>query len=117
MNEEDLIKFQKHIGESTEHEIDGDKFNFVPLSCEYFGKLQWLSQCVTEISKDNKNYISKDGIIGTTDLGFELIKVMVKLSYPDLDDTTMDKFIMGNYFTLLNILFDEQFQKQGVKDR
>ena len=126
----DIKKFKAHFGESTEYEIDGEQFSFKPLSVN---ELPDLLKVMGKASpKEGENPISNmdEDTIKTM---VNLIRIMVKKSYPNLEYEFMedmkkeasktdevpteeylkeqaseqtDGFIHRNFFQLMTALFE-----------
>lgn len=126
----DIKKFKAHFGESIEYEIDGEKYLLRPLSVNELPDL--LSVMGKASPKDGENPIANmdEETIKTM---VNLIRVMIKKSYPNLEYEFMedmkkeasktdevptetylkeqasemtDGFIHRNFFQLMSALFE-----------
>jgi hypothetical protein len=121
VNDEELNKFKRQIGESNTFSIGEDEFSFEPLPSRFVPEYMWIVQRdLTLMDDSNKvkfddegNIISDKRIIknpeeytkDTMVVTVMLIDEMIKQNYPSLPVEFKDKFITKNYFRLQEILF------------
>lgn len=100
-------KFNKHLGQATEFEIEGEKFVLKPLTIEdlpdYFGAMKAF-QGVSEDSS-TEEMLSKMNPEGLKALAKLLQKVMAK-SYPDEPQEERDAWAMKNMPLLITKVFE-----------
>jgi len=88
-----LDKFNKHMANPHKFKIAEDEFEIMPLGVEYIGELLDLA------STKNPTKNDRDRLV-------KLIKISLKETYPELSDEQLNKFIVGNYLILANVIFD-----------
>jgi len=110
------MKFENHLGKPVEVEINGDKFEFKPLTVAETRKLM-LASLLMERSNNEKD------LDKATSLLFEIVDSVVKRSYPEVSNQYRDSFIASNFAALFNILpelaglpnIDKDLKNLGLK--
>lgn len=121
----DISKFKTHLGQAKEFKIGEDKFNFRPLTIEYLPDIFSVINKISQSADSNSPFSSLDKESMNTITN--LIRVMIKRSYPELDkefkeefikegkseeeskklaDERLEDFIYNNYFSLITALFE-----------
>jgi len=119
----DVDKFMSHLGKSREFKIGEDTFHFKPLTVEYLPDVFSILNKVAANEEAPLSNLDEQSISVLTNL----IRVMIKKSYPDLAKSFADKlikegvseekaesqaqnmideFIFNNYFPLVTALFE-----------
>jgi len=89
--------FKKHLGKPIEVEIAGDKFEFKPLTVLEARNLMTAS-ILSNTAKNQKDI--ERGI----ELMFDVAKSVIKRSYPELKDETVEDFIANNMTDVFKVL-------------
>ncbi len=106
MTEEEIKKFEKHMGLAQEFKIGKDTFKFLPLRAEDIPDLLRVIKTFTikvKPGEEDKWLEAMDE--ESTRLMVKLIKKMVKISYPQLTDEQIDNFVSANFIALSIALF------------
>ena len=92
-----LEKFKKHIGEPITVKIGGEEFQFKPLT------LRQVKDCLVAATLIS-NQQTKPAIEQGYELYFKVLKEVIKASYPELDNDTVEKFIAANTVELIRVI-------------
>lgn len=112
MDEKSIEKFKRNIGQGKEYKIGKDSFEFLPLTMEHFLELLQVGEEFDNVKESGKNF-SKEALQSIS----RLLNVMIKKSYPDLDDELRDAFVAKNYFVLINALLELNLpSSEGLDD-
>ena len=112
-------KFKKYSIYDVEYKIGEDTFVFKPLSWQHFPKLFSLIQEFQKVKfdKDKPEEMMKLFTEDTMKTLLELEKEMVKVSYPDLPEDDIERFVMSNFMELVNPLFELAFKQEKFNER
>jgi len=84
----DIKKFKAHLGESIEYIIDGEKYQFKPLSVNELPELlKVMGKTAPKEGENPMANIDED----TVKTMINLIRIMVKKSYPNLEYELMEE--------------------------
>jgi hypothetical protein len=114
MDEKDLKAFQLQIGEGIDVEITNSKgesstFRLEPLESKHFGRFMFV---IDNLPKKTDGMSDEEFIalfktkMSVFEEVAELIKIMVRQTYPDLDAKMLERFTSKNFVTLMNCLFE-----------
>ena len=114
IEENEIKKFEKHMGLAQEFKIGEDTFKFLPLRAEDIPELLKVIRVFTTKVKpgEEENWLEamdKE----TIEILVKLIKKMVKISYPKLSEEQIDNFVSANFIALSVALF--QINDLGAK--
>lgn len=102
MNEEERQKFNRHMAQPEEFEIDGDAFVIKPLDFEYMPELLTAFKLFENVDgpEDLENIMEymTDEIL---DACKEIVFVSICESYPELSDDEVNRFCSQNFFQIL----------------
>ena len=105
ISEEEIKKFERHMGKGQEITIGEDMFIFEPLLSDDLPTLLRLLSAFSKLKEgeehkwvDMLDDKSSQQLVGLT-------KNMVKKSYPKLTDEQIDKFVSSNFVSLTTALF------------
>ena len=97
-------KFDTHIGESKEYDIDGEKYLFKPLTIRHLSKFFEVMKAFGDTK--NEEDIFKNLTPGVADTLAELISAMLQKSYPDIEEEKRNEFALKYFSILMQALFE-----------
>jgi len=97
-------KFDTHIGESKEYEIDGEKYLFKPLTISYLPKFFKVMKAFSKTKDDDDILENLTPEVGET--LSELISAMLQKSYPDIEEDKRNEFALAHFSMLIMLLFE-----------
>lgn len=102
--------FEKHMNQPVSYVIGEDTFKFKPLSVFQFTSLMIISDKVEKSKKEGVE-MGEDTIKSMV----ALFRDVVKTSYPDLDDETVDGFVVSNFEIMGDLL--TKLSPSGIDER
>lgn len=102
MDKSALEKFERNIGKPKVVKIGEDEFEFVSLPFENLIEFFGLSEAIEEQSKNKSSKLPLEAIKTI----MRLEKIMVKESYPELDDKKAEAFVKKYIFALMPVLME-----------
>lgn len=106
VSENEIKKFERHLGKPMQVTIADEVFEFRPLSAEDLPDLLRVLQVFTSKVKPGQEDRWMEAMDEeTTARLVGLVKKMVKKSYPELTDSVVDEFVSANFITLTTVLF------------
>jgi len=93
-----LEKFEKHIGKPVKVKIGKDEFELKPLT------LAQVKDCMVAATILSKPNLTKKEYDEAFNMYIQVLKDVVKASYPELSDKMVESFVANNIATLLNAL-------------
>ena len=113
ISEEELKKFEKHMGLAQEFKIGDDVFHFKPLTARYIPDLLRVIQKFSDIKEGEEGKWLQTMDEDTSNRLIKLIEKMVQLSYPNLTEEQIDSFVASNFIALSTALL--QINDLGAK--
>lgn len=106
-------KFDKYAGKGKEYEIEGEKYNFVPLGSEYIPDFLTMSKAFIGNENSNEDEAGKNFMKSMDDKTMSsiqrLIEATVRDSYPEdwnKDQQACKRFCMVNFMRLMEIVME-----------
>ena len=116
MDENELKKWERHIGKPQEFEFEDnegnkDKFLLKPLPIEFIGDLLYVSNAMLELSQGKDENLEK-GMAKAQ----KLIMETLKSSYPEILEEILLGFAKRHFMDLINAIFEiNQFVSKTAK--
>lgn len=114
ITQEEIEKFEKHMGLAQEVQIGEDTFKFLPLYAEDIPDLLRIIQMFTSKVKPGEEERWLEALDNeTATILVDLMKKMVQISYPKLSEDKINNFVSANFISLSVALF--QINDLGAK--
>lgn len=105
ISNEEIEKFERHLGKATEIKIGTDTFNLFPLDVEDLPDLLKILQKFTGIKEgEEEKWLERMDEETTQRLGRLIIKTL-KISYPKMDENKLKRFASVNFIPMVVALF------------
>ena len=107
MNEEELKRWERHIGKAQEYEFEDnegnkDKFLLVPLPLEFIGDLLFVSDTMNEMAVKGSSSRFDESIKRAE----KIILETLKLSYPEIPEETLKGFAKKHFVKLIGAILE-----------